>query len=260
MYTFFTLSLLLTLTSRVFSMPAADSAKSGTANVATGQVITKCTRPGTVALTFDDGPSVYTNQLLDLLNEYGARSTFFMIGEGSQAYPDVIQRMRREGHQVASHTYVPQPAAIEKSADPCRYDHPSLPSLSYDQTVQQMTRLEAVLQPAMGDIPTYMRPPYFDINDQVLGVMRDLGYKVITSSIDTKDYENNDHTRIDHSYEKFVNELNAGGSIVLAHDIHEQTVVNLARRMLEEIKARGLKSMWFPSCSYPWGLAHTAAN
>ncbi|KAB8239482.1 chitin deacetylase [Aspergillus alliaceus] len=213
-------------------MPAADSAKSGTANVATGQVITKCTRPGTVALTFDDGPSVYTNQLLDLLNEYGARSTFFMIGDGSQAYPDVIQRMRREGHQVASHTY----------------DHPSLPSLSYDQTVQQMTRLEAVLQPAMGDIPTYMRPPYFDINDQVLGVMRDLGYKVITSSIDTKDYENNDHTRIDHSYEKFVNELNAGGSIVLAHDIHEQTVVNLARRMLEEIKARGLKMTTVGDC------------
>lgn len=124
-------------------------------------------------------------------------------------------------------------------------EHASLPSLSYEQIVQQMTKLEGILQSAMGDIPTYMRPPYFEVNEQVLAAMNELGYKVIQSSIDTKDYENNDVSRIDISYEKFVNELNAGGSIVLAHDIHEQTVVSLARRMMEEIKARGFKSMFF---------------
>ncbi|KAE8350291.1 hypothetical protein BDV28DRAFT_139372 [Aspergillus coremiiformis] len=226
MYTLFSLSLLMTLTPHVFSAPL------NTASVPTGQIISSCTTPNTIALTFDDGPSVYTNQLLDLLSEYGARSTFFMIGEGSQSYPDTIKRMRREGHQVGSHTF----------------DHPSLPSLGYDQIVQQMTRLEAVLQATMGDIPTYMRPPYFDVNDQVLAAMRDLGYKVITSSIDTKDYENNDPTRIDRSYEKFVGELNGGGSIVLAHDIHEQTVVTLTRRMLDEIKARGLKMTTVGDC------------
>lgn len=111
--------------------------------------------------------------------------------------------------------------------------------------MQQMTKLEGILQSAMGDIPTYMRPPYFEVNEQVLAAMNELGYKVIQSSIDTKDYENNDVSRIDISYEKFVNELNAGGSIVLAHDIHEQTVVSLARRMMEEIKAKGFKSMFF---------------
>ncbi|KAF7590447.1 chitin deacetylase [Aspergillus hancockii] len=211
MLSIFTFSLLATLAPRVFAVRA-------------GHVITRCTTPNTIALTFDDGPSSYTSELLDLLSEYGARSTFFLLGDASLQHADIIQRMRREGHQVASHTY----------------DHPSLPSLSYDQIVQQMTRLEAVLQPIMGDVPTYMRPPYFDVNDVALSVMRDLGYKVITSSIDTKDYENNDPTRIGQSFNKFVSELNAGGNLVLAHDIHYQTVATLTRRMLDEITARGL--------------------
>ncbi|KAB8219022.1 hypothetical protein BDV33DRAFT_117661 [Aspergillus novoparasiticus] len=228
MYKFFTLSLLMTLTPHVLSAPLNNAITT----VPTGQIIRSCTTPNTVALTFDDGPSGYTSQLLDLLSEYGAKATFFMIGEGSQAYPDIIQRIRSEGHQIGSHTM----------------DHASLPSLSYGQIVQQMTKLEEVLQSAMGDIPTYMRPPYFEVNDRVLAVMNELGYKVIESSIDTKDYENDDVTRIYLSYEKFVNELNAGGSIVLAHDIHEQTVVSLARQMMEEVKARGFRMTTVGEC------------
>ncbi|KNG80268.1 putative chitin deacetylase [Aspergillus nomiae NRRL 13137] len=228
MYKFFTLSLLMTLTPHALCAPLDNAV----ATVPTGQVIRRCTTPNTVALTFDDGPSGYTPQLLDLLDEYGAKATFFMVGEGSQEYPDIIRRMRSEGHQVGSHTL----------------DHANLPSLSYEQIVQQMTSLEGVLQSAMGDIPTYMRPPYFEVNEQVLAVMRQLGYKVVESSIDTKDYENDDPTRIDISYEKFVNELNAGGTIVLAHDIHEQTVVNLAQRMLEEISARGFRMTTVGEC------------
>jgi peptidoglycan/xylan/chitin deacetylase (PgdA/CDA1 family) len=94
MHSIITLSLLATLASQALAVPP-------------GQVITSCTTPNTIALTFDDGPSEYTNELLDLLSEYGARSTFFLLGDGSLAHPDAIQRMRREGHQVASHTYVP---------------------------------------------------------------------------------------------------------------------------------------------------------
>jgi peptidoglycan/xylan/chitin deacetylase (PgdA/CDA1 family) len=101
----------------------------------------------------------------------------------------------------------------------------------------------------MGDVPSYMRPPYFDVNDRALTVMRDMGYKVITASIDTKDYENDDPSRIGLSFNKFVNELNAGGSIVLAHDIHYQTVATLTRKMLDEITARGLTSIFSPFLS-----------
>jgi peptidoglycan/xylan/chitin deacetylase (PgdA/CDA1 family) len=73
--------------------------------VPTGQIITQCTTPNTVALTFDDGPSEYTPQLLDLLSRYSARATFFVLGDAAAQNPGLLQRMRDEGHQVSAHTY-----------------------------------------------------------------------------------------------------------------------------------------------------------
>ncbi|PWY92997.1 chitin deacetylase [Aspergillus sclerotioniger CBS 115572] len=204
--------------------PGALGAPVAGSDVPTGQVITKCTTPNTIALTFDDGPSSYTPQLLDLLSKYNARATFFVLGEASQANPQIIQRIKSEGHQVGSHTYT----------------HTSLPTLSRDQIVQEMSSLESVLQNILGYVPAYMRPPYFDVNDLTLQTMRDLDYHVITASIDTKDYSHNSPDLIDQSFQKFVNELNSGGSISLAHDTKEQTVVYLAQKMLDETKSRGL--------------------
>lgn len=77
--------------------------------VAIGSVIDHCAVPGTIALTFDDGPWMYTSQILDTLAEHDALATFFLngINKGSiDSYPDVIQRAVAEGHQIGSHTYV----------------------------------------------------------------------------------------------------------------------------------------------------------
>ena len=107
-----------------------------------------------------------------------------------------------------------------------------------------MTQLEDALKQIIGVAPRYMRAPYFAVNDVVLGAMTDLGYHVIDASIDTKDYENNDPALIGNSVNKFKTGLDAGGSIVLSHDVHEQTVHTLAQTMLDEIKARGLTGMF----------------
>ncbi|KAL5333684.1 hypothetical protein BJX70DRAFT_380192 [Aspergillus crustosus] len=198
-----------------------------------GQVFTDCSVPNTIAITFDDGPSEYTPQLLDILSRYGARATFFVLGDAAAQYPAVLERMINEGHQVASHTY----------------SHPSLPSLGYDGIVSEMTQLENVVQPAIGEAPTYMRPPYLEVDEAVLQVMRDLNYRVISTSIDTKDYENQDsESIINTSFQLFVDQLNAGGSIVLAHDIHYWTVASLAERMLEEVSARGIIATTVGDC------------
>ena len=75
-----------------------------------GVMIQQCTQPGVIALTFDDGPYIYTPTLLDILSEYNAHATFFVNGEGPNfEYPDysaVINRIVDEGHQIGSHTYV----------------------------------------------------------------------------------------------------------------------------------------------------------
>lgn len=59
-----------------------------------------------IALTFDDGPDeVYTDQLLDLLKEYNAKGTFFVVGSHADKYPDVVRRIKEEGHTIGIHNY-----------------------------------------------------------------------------------------------------------------------------------------------------------
>lgn len=78
-------------------------------NIQAGIAIYSCTQEGTIALTFDDGPFVYTESVLDQLAAAGFSATFFLNGKnwGNIAdYQSTVNRMVDDGHQVASHTYV----------------------------------------------------------------------------------------------------------------------------------------------------------
>jgi peptidoglycan-N-acetylglucosamine deacetylase len=58
-----------------------------------------------LALTFDDGPSAYTEQVLDILKAYDAKATFFVMGNQVERYPHLVARMTAEGHEIGNHTY-----------------------------------------------------------------------------------------------------------------------------------------------------------
>lgn len=127
-----------------------------------------------------------------------------------------------------------------------------------------MTDLENAFVQIIGGFPVYMRPPYLAVDPTVLQAMTDLGYHVVHASIDTKDYENDSPELIGRSLEKFRAELGAGGSVILAHDVHQMTVMSLVQPMLDEINARGLRGLllsffgdsgWANRCScYTWGV------
>ena len=107
-----------------------------------------------------------------------------------------------------------------------------------------MTDLEDAFIRIIGVFPAYMRMPFLFFSGEALAAMTDLGYHVVGASIDTKDYEN-DHPDLSwRSFDKFRAELNAGGTIVLAHDVHQTTVQVLVDNMLAEIEGRGLKSTY----------------
>lgn len=108
-----------------------------------------------------------------------------------------------------------------------------------------MTSLENTFSRLLGFYPTYMRFPFLQYDGVSLAAMAELGYRVIGASVDTKDYENDDPGLSWRSFEKFKSELNAGGTIVLAHDSHQTTVEVLVDNMVAEINRRGLKSMSF---------------
>ena len=78
-------------------------------DIPVGTIITSCNVEGVIALTFDDGPFAYTDQVLDHLAEAGMKATFFINGDNWASiydYQSTVNRMISDGHQVASHTWV----------------------------------------------------------------------------------------------------------------------------------------------------------
>ncbi|KAK1524636.1 polysaccharide deacetylase [Colletotrichum paranaense] len=208
---------------------------------AVGQVISKCTQNGVVALTFDDGPFTYTSQLLDTLAANNVKATFFVNGNNwgnieTAPGPDNIRRMKAEGHLIGSHTY----------------SHPDLSTLSSADRISQMTQLEDATRRIAGFAPKYMRAPFLSCDAACLSDMASLGYHVIDTSLDTKDYENDTPETTHISAEKFNNELSADAAgnsyIVLSHDVHQQTVVSLVQKMIDNLKSKGYRAVTVGEC------------
>lgn len=103
-------------------------------------------RPGAreLALTFDDGPSQYTDQILDVLRASGVHATFFVCGENALRYPDVVRRIAADGHQIGNHTY----------------SHPYLYLMSSKRIEGQIDQTQEILEKLTGQRPTLFRPPY----------------------------------------------------------------------------------------------------
>lgn len=225
--------------------PTGGRAKPG--NVPYGTLISSCSSPGVVALTFDDGPYIYTSQLLDTLSGAGMKATFFLNGRNwgddditSGSKSALVQRMVAEGHQVASHTW----------------DHADLATLSDAQVTAEMTQLETAFTSIIGKVPTYMRPPYFSCDMACLNVMNSLGYHVITTDLDTQDWQGSIPT----SKDIFAGALNAANPssssfLTLAHDVHAATVDSLVPFMIATIQARGFRTATVGEC-----LGDPAAN
>ena len=107
-----------------------------------------------------------------------------------------------------------------------------------------MTKLEAVLKDVIGKMPTYMRPPNFECNDECLKLMTMLGYHVIHENLDTQDFKNTNTIQV--SKDIVTKAVDAADSkknnfIVYANEIHEATVDQLTKHMIEKFKEKGYK-------------------
>jgi len=225
--------------------PPSTGGRSKPGSVPYGVQLASCTVPGTIALTYDDGPWTFTNQLLDLLSTNGVKVTFFVTGnnldKGSidevQQWRDVVARAYNDGHQIASHTW----------------DHFDLDSLSESDRRFQMTRLETALVSIIGRYPTYMRPPFIRCQGPCLATMNDLGYHVMIWDLNTDDYNNASPTLIENSKNNVrvaVDGTNPANRnfMSIAHDIHEQTVVSLTQYQIDIGKKNGYRHVRIGEC------------
>ncbi|KAF5024587.1 hypothetical protein F66182_3350 [Fusarium sp. NRRL 66182] len=236
----------LLLAGSVVSIPVDDPVEIFNRQASPGVVIQKCSKPGVLALAYDDGPGQYTTQLLDILNKAGAKATFFWTGKlygcvyNSQA---AIKAAYNAGHQIASHTWT----------------HPqNFGSLSADQVKQEMQRFEQAMVNIIGKKPAYMRPPYLATGGNVLPTLKSLGYKVITNDVDSGDWNGQTAQQ---SQQKFQQAGTSGnGHIPLMHETYASTVQVLTPWLINWAKQSGLKLVTVAECLGDAGGAYQAGT
>lgn len=171
-----------------------------------------------IALTFDDGPGPYTEKLLDILDKYDAKATFFLIGSKVSGQASVVRSIQARGHQLGNHSW----------------SHPELPKLSVDQIAGEIDRTNEAIRQATGVKPSILRPPYGAVNGVVLEQLRLRNMSSILWSVDTRDWA-------DRNSQIVCSRAVAGarpGAVILMHDIH-QTSVNAVPCILSSLKQQG---------------------
>lgn len=172
-----------------------------------------------LAITFDDGPyTPVTMSLLNRLDKYDARVTFFVLGsrlDGSKSYRDTMKKAYEMGNQIASHTY----------------SHSDLTTLSDEKLKKEIEKTNASVKNVIGIEPDAIRPPYGSINTKVQNAMNK---HIIIWSIDTEDWKYRNANTVCNN---IVNNAFDGG-IVLLHDLY-QTSVDGAVKAMDKLCKKG---------------------
>ena len=163
---------------RVLAEPEAEAARSNPAKPADAGVVDppEASDSGgkVIYLTFDDGPTTkYTQRILDLLDEYDAKATFFQVGENATAHPELTRSVIERGHALGNHTW----------------SHEDLRKLSRGKLNLQITRTSAALQRITGRPITCMRPPFGAVNARVKSTIRDRKLAMKLWDIDPRDWK-----------------------------------------------------------------------
>lgn len=169
-----------------------------------------------IAFTFDDGPnSKTTNKLLDNLNKYNARVTFFVVGNRVKTYEDILKRAYDMGNLIGSHTY----------------NHKNLFELNNNQIVDEIKKTNNVIKEVTGSNTLYLRPPYGNTNKNIKNLAN--MYNILWD-LDTEDWKYKDKNRI----AKYIIDNAHDGGIILLHDLYE-TSIDGALLAMEELSKNG---------------------
>jgi len=178
-----------------------------------------------ICLTFDDGPdALYTPQILDILKKYNVPATFFLIGNKIIQYPEVVKRIIAEGHIIANHTW----------------SHPDLTKITIEELIAETKSTEDILKDITALKTALIRPPEGAVSENVINSLKELSYKVIFWSVDSRDWLDRD---IDQILINTLPDINKD-SIVLFHSAGgegqklDATVKSLPE-LIETLKLRG---------------------
>ncbi len=182
-----------------------------------------------VVLTFDDGPDpAYTPEILDILNRYQVKGTFFVVGENALMHPQLVKRIYDEGHEIGNHTFT----------------HPDITSITPSRLRMELNATQHLIQGITGHSMTLFRPPY--IADTELSTKQEqlpvleaqkLGYTMVGQSIDSGDWQG---ATVDDLVNQTLDQLSEG-NVILLHDAggDRSKTVEALPIIIETLKGRG---------------------
>ncbi len=172
-----------------------------------------------VAFTFDDGPSKYTLDIANILEEYNASATFFEVGYNIKAYPEITKELSERGFEIANHTT----------------DHSKLTKLTEAKYLSKINDNNAMFKELTGKDMPYLRPPYGSYNDKIKA---SAGVPIVTWSLDTRDWESRNKDKV---IEMVINNIKEG-DIILFHDLYESTR-DAVKELMPLLKEQGYQAV-----------------
>ena len=172
-----------------------------------------------IALTFDDGPSIFTLEVLDLLKKYDAKATFFCIGKNVEAHPEIVKKIIAEGHLVGNHSY-----SHSKFFD----------FYNAKKIIEEIQKTDELLEKITSKKINFFRPPYGVTTPSIRRALKLTGHKVIGWNIRSLDGGTKDQNLI---FNRIIKRVSPG-VIVLLHDTgsHSVSVLEQFLQFLQQNK------------------------
>jgi len=176
-----------------------------------------------IYLTFDCGyENGYTEAILDALKEAKVQGTFFLVGNYLETEPNLVKRMKEEGHLIGNHTY----------------HHKDMASLSEEEFCKELSSFESKLEEITGECSDMLyRPPQGKYSIKNLQMAKANGYKTIFWSLAYVDWYDDDQPTKEEAFDKLLSRIHPG-SIVLLH-VTSKTNSEILPELIQRWKEMG---------------------
>jgi peptidoglycan/xylan/chitin deacetylase (PgdA/CDA1 family) len=188
------------------------------------------TKTKVIYLTIDDGPSEYTQPLIDIFKKNDAVGTWFLIGNQAESQPELVKKLHKAGMAIGSHTW----------------DHPNLNTLSDQEVRKQFESTNRAVGPVMGSC---MRPPYGLINSSAARISESLGQVPVIWTGHAADWSSPPADQMVETFKSFTEP----GAVLLMHDGggDRSNTVEAMRKFIPWLKDKGYEIEAVPSCLDP---------
>ena len=175
----------------------------GTTNTKKDYLISIYNEKKLLVLTFDDGPSKYTTELLDFLESTNTPATFFLLGEQAEKYPDIVLQ-ESLNNLVCIHSYT----------------HKFFTKISKEEVLEQVNKTSNIIQDITSITPKYIRVPYGILDDNVKETLKEVNLENVLWTVDSLDWKFKNKEQV----VEYIKQNTTGNDIILMHDILQSSI------------------------------------